>query len=105
MTFFEKNKALSKNKDIRVMIGSWAPGFTFLSETQIAYPIWDTYLSYLEIEQPVNYYEADLILAENDEKDSGGAFLKRRIIITQLPKVDSLVCASWKLNFYKCEDK
>lgn len=98
------NHKIAQKKSVVVLIGSWAPTLNFTSSTQLAYPIWDSYLTFKEIDNPVEYYSADLIIAEPNEDDSGAAYKKRDITLSQFPLIDSLTLSKFELLLYRTSD-
>lgn len=98
------NNKIAQKKSVVVLIGSWAPTLNFTSSTQLAYPIWDSYLTFKEIDNPVEYYSADLIIAELNEDDSGAAYKKRDITLSQYPLIDSLTLSKFELLLYRTSD-
>jgi len=91
------NQKLAQDENTSVIIGSWAPSLNFTSKRQLAYPVWDSYLTFKEIDKPIEYYNADLIIAERDEGDSGGAYKRRGVKLSQYPVVDSLNIGKFSL--------
>ncbi len=90
-------KKVAANSKVKVVMGSWAPTFTFYSNRQTAYPVWDSYLNFKGIANPINFYRPQLIIAEPNQDDSAGAYKKRNISLEDYPKTDSLHKGKWKL--------
>jgi len=93
----EMNKRVAQDDNVSVLIGSWAPSLNFTSKRQLAFPIWDSYLIFKEIDKPIEYYNADLIVAEHDEGDSGGAYKKRGVDLSQYLVTDSIEVSRFSL--------
>lgn len=98
---YAANDRIAESDDVKVLIGSWSPTFTFLSTNKTAYPIWDSYLTFANIEKPIAHYNADLIVAESDEEGSGKAYKKRGVYLESIEKIDSLEIEGLQLNFWK----
>ena len=96
----EMNKKIAQNENVSVLIGSWAPSLNFTSNRQLAYPIWDSYLTFKEVNTPIQIYYADLIVAEPNEDDSGGAYSKRGVELKIFPEIDSVSLGRFHLNIY-----
>lgn len=99
----EMNQKIAQDENVSVLIGSWAPSLTFASNRQLAYPVWDSYLRFKDIKTPLNYYKADLIVAEPNEDDSGKAYKKRGVDLGFYPILDSIKLSSFELKLYQCK--
>lgn len=98
------NHKIAQNESVSMLIGSWATSLNFTSNKQLAYPIWESYLTFKDIEKPIQHYNADLIVAEPKEDDSGGAYKKRGVDLSQYPLIDSLSLSKFELLLYRTSD-
>jgi hypothetical protein len=99
----EINRKIAQDESVSILIGSWSPSLNFSSNRQLAYPIWDSYLTFKEINTPMKTFNADILIAEPNEDDSGRAYKKRGIAISQYPVMDSLKLRFFKLKLYQCK--
>lgn len=94
------NQKLAQDESVSILIGSWSPSLNFSSNRQLAYPIWDSYLTFRKVNNPISNYNPDLIVAEPNEDDSGWAYKKIGVDLNAFPLEDTMSIGRFHLNIY-----